>query len=364
MSSSTNRPGIRARSFLIVCFRFLGDVLVTTPLAVSIKQAIPDAEIDYLVFQGTEGVLLHNPLIRNVITVPDCGNNAIRMIRLFRAYDVAFAAYPSDRTALAAALAGKRSIGLTYKRKNEWWKEFVLGSALLCNDTYHVVANILSLLEPLEIPPVPRVAMGYDDSDLEYAKTVIPDEKYVVFHPYSRNCCKYWPAKNWGRLAGMLHEMSACKVIFTVTPDAADTSYLNEILACAPSDVITFKAPCTLSQLAAVIKGSAAFVGIDTVVTHSAAALEVPTVALFGPSMTRYWGPWPNGCEDRTPLAGRAGVQRNANVTVIQKDWECVPCNRETCSISTRNKMECLEAISPTEVFREVMEYVTRHHQG
>jgi heptosyltransferase-3 len=358
MSSSGNVPAVRARTFLIVCFRFLGDVLVTTPLAVSIKQAIPEAEIDYLVFEGTEGVLLHNPLIRNVITVPGSGNNAARLAGLFRRYDVAFAAYPSDRTALAAALAGKCSIGLTYKRKNEWWKEFVLDSALLCIDSYHVVANVLSLLAPLGITPVPCVAMGCDESDRAFATTVIPDEKYVVFHPYSRNSCKYWPAENWGHLAVLLHEKTEYKVIFTVTPDAADTAYLNEILACAPVDVITFKAPCTLARLAAVIRGSAAFVGIDTVVTHIAAALEVPTLALFGPSMTRYWGPWPNGCQDRIPFSARAGVQHNANVTVIQKDWECVPCNRETCAISTRNKMECLEAISPTEVFREVMKHV------
>ena len=364
MSSSRNSSGARARSFLIVCFRFLGDVLVTTPLAVSIKQAIPDAEIDYLVFQGTEGILFHNPLIRKIITVPGKGNYAFLLMTLFRKYDVAFAAYPSDRTALAAAVAGKRSIGLTYKRNNEWWKDVVLGSALYCNDSQHVVANVLSLLAPLGIPAVPRVAMGYDDSDLDFAKKNMPEGKYVVLHPYSRNRRKYWPAENWGRLAGLLHEQTGFTAIFTTTPDPADTEYLHEILSSAPSDVMAFKEPCSLTQLAAVIKGSAAFVGIDTAVTHIAAALEVPTVALFGPSMTRYWGPWPNGCEEASPLAAHGGVQHIASVTVIQKDWECVPCNRETCAISTRSKMECLEAISPKEVFREVMDSVIGHHQG
>ena len=129
-------------------------------------------------------------------------------------------------------------------------------------------------------------------------------------------------------------------------------SYLQEILAAAPHDVLTFKQPCTLGQLAGVISGSVAFIGIDTVVTHMAAALEVPMVALFGPSLTRYWGPWPNGSlQDSVPFAANKGVQRVGSVTVVQKDWPCVPCNRETCSISTRGKMECLEGLTPDEVF-------------
>lgn len=363
MSSSRNGSSVRPRSFLIVCFRFLGDVLVTTPLAVSIKQAIPDAEVDYLVFRGTEGVLLHNPLIRNIITVPTKRNYALLLMTLFRKYDVAFAAYPSDRTALAAALAGKFSVGLTYKRKNEWWKEIILDSALMCHHKDHVVANILSLLAPLEIPAVPRVAVGYDDSDRTFARQCMPEGAYVVLHPYSRSRYKYWTAVNWGRLAGLLHEQAGLTVLLTATPDPADASYMSEIVSTAPSGVIRVNKMCTLPQLAAVIKGSAAFVGIDTVVTHIAAALEVPTIALFGPTMTRYWGPWPPGCEDSSPFDAGSGVQRSGSVTVIQKEWECVPCNRDSCSIGTHGNMECLEAVGPEEVFREVMERVNGHHQ-
>ncbi len=347
----------RTQSILIVCFRFIGDVLVTTPLAASIKQSLPGAIIDYLVFEGTEGVLAHNSLVRNIITVPQKESNASVLISLFRRYDLSIAAYPSDRTLLAAAMAGKASIGLIYDRKDAWWKKALLSAHRFCDDRVHVVANILSLLEPLGIAPAPRVAMGYDDKDLSFASTIIPAEKYVVLHPYSRNSCKYWPAEKWGVLASLIQEQTDCKAFFTTTPDPADGSYLQEILATAPHDVLTFKEPCTLGQLAGVIRGSAAFVGIDTVVTHMAAALETPTVALFGPSLTRYWGPWPNGCPEPSPFSANKGLQRSGNVTVVQKDWPCVPCNRETCSISTRGKMECLEQLTPEEVLSELKRY-------
>lgn len=303
-------------------------------------------------------MLTNNPLIRNVITVPRKGSNSSVLLTLFRRYDLAFSAYPSDRTLLAATVAGKYSIGLIYDGKDAWWKKILLSAHRFCDDRRHVVANILSLLEPLGIAPVSRVTMGYDDNDLTFSSTITPEKRYIILHPYSRNSCKYWPAEKWGRLAGLIQEQTACVVVFTTTPDPADSLYLKEILTVAPHDVITFKEPCTLNQLAGFIKGCAAFVGIDTVVTHMAAALEVPTLALFGPSLTRYWGPWPNGCKETSPFAAPNGVQRAGNVTVVQKDWPCVPCNKETCRISTRGKMECLEELTPDEVCDELKNFL------
>ncbi len=338
-------------------------MLVTTPLAASIKGAVPGAAIDYLVFEGTEGVLTHSPLVRKVITVPRKGSNAAVLFSLFRRYDLAIAAYPSDRTLIAAAIAGKCSLGMIYGGKDAWWKKALLSEHRICDDRRHVVANILSLLAPLEIPPVPCVAMGYDEDDLAYARAAMPEGKYIILHPYSSNRCKYWPAERWAELAGLIQGKSNCRAVFTRTPDPQDSSYLEQILAAAPRDAMAFNESCSLPRLAAAIKGSAAFIGIDTAVTHVAAAVEVPTIAIFGPTLTRYWGPWPNGCQEHSPFAANKGIQRNGYVTVVQKDWECVPCNRETCAISTRNRMECLEALTPEEVFREVMDNVARNNQ-
>jgi len=353
----------RSPTFVIICFRYIGDVLVTTPLAVSIRQAYPDAAIDYMVFEGTEGVLAHNPLIRDVISLPRTGSNMGALLSRLRKYSVALAAYPSDRTVMAALLVGKKSIGLTYAGNKERWKNALLTAAPVCDDRYPVVSNMLALLSPLGIAPVPRVAVGYDQDDLAYARATMPTGDYVVMHPYSRSRCKYWPAGNWAELAVLLREQTGCQVIFTRTPDAEDAAYLEQILAETPSGVVAFRESCSLSRLAAAIKGSRAYIGIDTAVTHIAAAVEVPTIALMGPTLTRYWAPWPNGCTERSPFSARCGIQRSGYVTVIQKEWECVPCNRESCAISERDKMECLEAITPLEVVREVLEHVGRHDQ-
>ncbi|MEI6206732.1 MAG: glycosyltransferase family 9 protein [Desulfuromonadales bacterium] len=353
---------INAQSFLIVCFRFIGDVLMTTPLALSIKTAFPDADIDYLVFQGTDKAILKNPLIRNIITVPRQGSNLGVLLSLFRHYDVAVAAYPSDRSALAAAVTGKRSLCLSYRDNASFWKRLLLDSISICDDRNHVVHAMSLLASELGFTAIPRVSMGYDDDDVTFARDAIPAEHYILLHPYSLKRCKYWPAEHWGRLAALIHQHTNCTAVFTATPSADDDAYLGEIRSHAPPDVAIFR--CSLNQFAAALTRCVGYVGIDTAATHIAAALEAPTTALYGPSLTRYWAPWPNGCREASPFAANRGSQSNGYVTVVQQAWECVPCNSEVCAISTRNKMECLEQLTPEDVFREVMDNVARYHQG
>lgn len=357
MNSRTTAP-----SYLIVCFRYIGDVLVTTPLALSIKTAHPDAVVDYLVFQGTEKVLAKNPHVRQVITIPRDTTGIGILLGLVRKYDVAIAAYPSDRTVLAAALAGRLSLGLSNGLRKEWWKHLLLNSHHACYDPIHVVANMLMPLRMLGIEPVPRVVMGFDDADLAFARGAVPAGRYMILHPYSMKEYKYWPAENWGRLAALILDQTNCAVVFTRTPEPEGNRYLEQILQTAPPETGAFTAPCTFNQLAAIIKGATAFVGIDTAVTHIAAALDVPTIAIFGPTLTRYWAPWPNDSRDQSPFAANKGIQCQGRVTVVQQDWECVPCNKETCRITTRNRTECLEAITPEAVFKEIAHNVSRNH--
>ncbi len=361
--SNSNCSATSEKSYLIVCFRFVGDVFVTTPLALSIKTAYPDATVDYLVFQGTEKVLAKNPYIRNVITVPRGSSGIGILYSLFRKYDIAIAAYPSDRTVVAAAVAGKRSLGLTNGFRKEWWKHLALDNHYVCYDLIHAVSNMLMPLRMLEVEPIPRVVMGYDDCDKAFASDTISHPRYIIMHPYSMKEYKYWPAANWARLATLIQEQTNCTAVFTKTPEPEGSQLLEQILKIAPPETRAFDAPCSMNQLAAIIKGSTAFIGIDTAITHIAASLDVPTVAIFGPTLTRYWAPWPNDCTDQSPFAPNRGIQREGFVTIVQKEWECVPCNKESCRISKRNRIECLEAITPEEVFKEVLVNVKQHHQ-
>lgn len=353
-----------APSFLIISLRYIGDVLLSTPLALSIKESLPEATIDYLVFAGTEGILQKNPYVRTVHTISPGSKNISLLVSLWKKYDYAISANPSDRNTLFSAATGRFSIGFSYFRGNEWWKRILLKECRFYDDRLHIVPLILSQLESLRIKAHPSVVMGFDDKDRDFAAKRLGVAKYVVLHPYARKEYKHWPSEAWGRLAGLIHEKTGFETIFTRTPHGCDNALLQEILCKAPPSTGAFPEPFTLSQLAAAIKGSAGFVGVDTVATHMAASLDIPTVAIFGPTMVRHWGPWPNNSPEKAPYLEGGGTQRFGKVTVLQKGWECVPCNRETCAVGHNRQIKCMAEVAAEEVAAELLRSLSCHSGG
>ena len=347
-------------SFLIVSLRYLGDVLLSTPLALSIKKHMPEAQIDYLVFEGTDGILQKNPHIRSVLTIPPESKNILFYTSLWNRYDYAIGTNPSDRTAFYCACGGRRAVGFSYLSRKEWWKKLLLNQCNFYNDQIHIVPLILSQLECLSIPQNPRVVMGYDANDEKLIEEMLGKKDYILLHPYSRKRYKYWPAAYWGELAAVIQNNLGIRAIFTVSPNANDNEHFKAIMASSSSNLSHFPQPVLLSQLAAAIKKSKAYIGVDNVVTHMAAALDIPTVALFGPSLVHHWGPWPNGCLEKTPYLPSGSVQRHDKIIIIQENMPCVPCNKEKCTHSKNGQIECMNAIKVEKVFSELNKVLKR----
>ena len=97
------------RAVLVIVTRRIGDVLLATPLIRSVKQAWPEAALDVLVFEGTEGVIAANPDVRRIVTVPQRPRLARHLALLagcWRRYDVALSLVPGDRPTFYAFVAG------------------------------------------------------------------------------------------------------------------------------------------------------------------------------------------------------------------------------------------------------------------
>ena len=157
------------RTVLVVVTRRIGDVLLATPLVRSIKSALPGAQIDALVFAGTEGALEANPDLRAVLTVserPAVGEHLALARRLWRRYDAALSVVPGDRPTLYAWLAGRWSAGLVIDGAKHAWKRRLLDAhAAFDNLDTHTVRMNLALAPLLGVAARAEVVVAWSDGD-------------------------------------------------------------------------------------------------------------------------------------------------------------------------------------------------------
>ena len=133
-------------------------------------------------------------------------------------------------------------------------------------------------------------------------------------------------------------------VVLTGGPDSDERAYAEEIAR--QVQVVNLVGELSLAETAELVGRAKLFVGPDTAMTHIAAAVGVPTIALFGPSNPVKWGPWPQDWnQPESPWPWRGGG-RQGNVQMIQGQGDCVPCLLEGCDRHIGSSSLCLQQIS------------------
>jgi heptosyltransferase-3 len=329
---------------LIVALRRLGDVLLTTPLIRSVKRAYPRASIDALVFAGTEGILSGNPDLSGVITIPARprpSETLALMFRLRRRYDLALTTQTGDRPTAFAVIAGRQSAGpVEPSGMAAGVKRFALSRCYAREGGQHRVTENLRLAELLGISAQAEIVCPVGAT----RPALAPTQPYAVVHAAPMFIYKRWTADGWRKLAAALRQRGLQAVI---TGAPADRAYLDEIWR--DSEVVRLDGKLEWPELSAVIGGARAYIGPDTAITHLAAATGTPTVALYGPTDPRLWGPWPTGGLDR-PWAAAGTIQRRGNVWLVQNPLPCLPCQLEGCDRRLDSHSQCLDELSVAQV--------------
>jgi len=148
---------------------------------------------------------------------------------------------------------------------------------------------------------------------------------------------KRWPAEKFGQLAALIahhHGERGCLIlVFGTTADTEAARVIKEFSIRTPHHVVDMTAKTTLQQVMALIHCCNVFVTNDSGLMHVAAALEAPTVAIFGSTDHIATGPF------------------SQKAVVIRKEMECSPCLQSNCPLK---HLRCLEEISSQEVYAEV----------
>jgi heptosyltransferase-3 len=119
------------------------------------------------------------------------------------------------------------------------------------------------------------------------------------------------------------------------------------------ADITRLDGKLAWPELTALIAGARVYIGPDTAITHLAAATGTPTVALYGPTDPRLWGPWPAGGLDQ-PWRAAGTIQQRGNVWLVQNPLPCMPCQLEGCERRLDSFSQCLDELTVTQVVAAV----------
>jgi heptosyltransferase-3 len=351
------------RSVLVVITRRIGDVLLATPVVRSLSKAWPGAAIDVLAFAGTEGFIVANADVRRVLTIaerPRFFEHLNFVLGLARRYDLALSLVPGDRPTLYAWLAGRRRAGLLLDQRKHAWKRRLLHAWVPfdARET-HTVRMHLALLDVVGVPPAAEIRASWTPEDEKLVARLLEPlggARYAVMHPHPKFRYKMWTREGWTAVARWLGERGL-SVVLTGGSGADEREYVDAIARDVPG-AFDLTGKLSLGATALVVSKAAVYVGPDTAITHAAAALGVPTVALFGPTNPVKWGPWPAGhARDANPWI-RTGTQSARNVRLVQGQGACVPCDLEGCERHIASTSDCLTTLPAERVIAAIRELI------
>ena len=369
---------------LFIATRQIGDVLVTTPLIDQARQLWPSAEFHFLGYQGKLDMIKGNPHIDQIIETSDrprLQEYLSLLKRLFLRYDLAVVTQPSDRAYFYGLLFAFHRVGVLgghpqgekskaaekAKRQNAWKKWISLHNIDVDYFSQHVITEKLRLLEafckkpsdlflnPINVTPptgqaIPPVIAGQ------------LTQPYIVIHPGPLTAYKRWPLAHWQQLITHLVKMGY-QIVLSASSANQDVQLNRDIVSLLEPEIATkvidAAGQLTIPQAGSLLRGATLYIGVDTSITHLAAACNTPTIALFGATPPTNFGPWPNGFVGQQPYQLRARNQTVGDITILQGPGECVPCRKAGCLDRADSYSECLDFLEPAQVIAAAEKVLT-----
>ncbi|ADV46646.1 putative lipopolysaccharide heptosyltransferase III [Nitratifractor salsuginis] len=359
---------------LISKFMHIGDVLLITPLLSNLKHYYPDASIDVALNEGTEEMLTLHPALNRLHIYRRSQIKKLPPLQRLKAelayaqeirkerYDLLINLTRGDRGLMIAAYSGAKEIVSFLSEKNPWLNRFV-DKALTRLHHRHWVDINLDALRVLDREPLSkRVEIFWSESTDEKIDTLLKDhqleeKKFIHFHPVSRWLFKCLADETAASLIDFCQNELSLPVVITAAPIKEERDKVQAILRHCQSTPIDLSGQLSLKETAALNKRSHAYIGVDTAIMHISAANDTPTLAFFGPSIPYAWGPWDNTMMHNGYRCYR-GNQRMGKHQIIQKDWDCVPCDAKGCNNS--GVSDCLIKLNQRKIQNEIYQFIQK----
>jgi heptosyltransferase-1 len=281
---------------LVVRLGSLGDLIHALPAVTALRDAWPDAEIDWVVERAHAELLTLVPTLSRVMVLGDrtVGGwwSVIRTLRA-RRYDVAIDLQGLVKSAALARLSGaRRVVGFDRAALRESAARFFYTEAIAVGEGRHVIDKNLALVRGLtsgiatRSAPFPLAIMASPALEALRAQGI---GDFAVLNPGAAWPNKRWPTQSFAEVARAIRSTYGWTPVVLWGPGEQSIAQAivdgsGGVAVCAPAT--------TLADLIAISRAAKLFVSGDTGPLHIAGATGTPIVALFGPTTPSRNGPW------------------------------------------------------------------------
>ena len=333
------------KNILLVQLGDIGDVVLTAPTILAVKETYADAQVSILTRKTFSSLLVADPHLHEIIETTKVKGSLVNSLReyfllvqkLRRAnYDLVIDLRTGDRGAILSFLTGaKTRVGRHEDNKPFWHDKLftrIIHNPKTAPPPVHPGADqSLRVVREVGIDTVdstPKLYIAPNDrlfADALLAQAGVKSEvKIITVNPFSRWKYKEWDNEKWGSVIDRIWEVYNIPAVLIGSKD--ELASCQKIVAGREGRAINLAGKTTLGELAAVISMSSLHLGVDSAAPHIAAALEIPTVTIHGPSDWRAWR-----------------VVNDLH-RVVSPKMDCLPCNMTGCDGG--GKSLCLEELA------------------
>jgi heptosyltransferase-2 len=335
---------------------WVGDAVMMIPALRQLRRVLPEAHITLATRSWSHGIFADADFIDDLLPFDRRGGSLSTVLKHAtswrrRRFDLGVLFQNAFEAAAVAALAriparvgyatDARGFLLTHPFNTPTWRS-----------VKHEVFYYLNIVSELETCLYGETSVpGYEPVfDLKVSERrrqeardrlkragIVSDRPLIALCPGSTNSrAKRWPAERFAALGDLFIDTLDANVILIGAADELQIS--REVAAGMKHRPVVLTGDTTLADAVAVLSEADALISNDTGPAHIAAALEKPTIVIFGPTDPTTTGPY------------------TKNSVVVRRPPDCAPCMLRDCPIDHR----CMTAIGPAEVFEQTVSLMER----
>jgi heptosyltransferase-1 len=328
---------------LLIKLTSLGDLIHALPAINDAYAADPNIEFDWVIDQGFSEVATWHPAVKRIFTTSHRNwrknltslstyRNVKELLQTLREtkYDLVIDGQGNFKTALLSLCTRGERAGFDRHSAREWISHFAYQKKYPASRKIHAIDRLRLLFSQAIGYPLPETSPNFQLKEGCFTKPSCDlPASYLVFVHSAGWRTKLWPEEHWKAL---IHK--ATQRGFHVLLPWGSPQEEARAKRLALFGGVRVLPRLSLSEIGYVLQRTTAAVCVDTGLSHLIAALNIPSITLYGAT--------------DSGLIGASGSHQ------IQSPLSCAPCSQKKCQFQLEEP-PCLAHITPDAVFKELL---------